>query len=73
MKNSTIQECIAHEDQDPRLSYTEDGRRPLTSTTLTKNPNPNSLFSKQEDRSARDSYDQYGNKVTMHWKKGPWS
>ncbi|HAT1658612.1 TPA: hypothetical protein JBL19_14305 [Legionella pneumophila] len=64
-------EHVAPEDQDPRLSYTEDGRRPLTSTTSAKHPN--SLFGKQEERSARESYDQHGNNVTMHWANGPWN
>ncbi|HAU1152489.1 TPA: hypothetical protein JBI12_11170 [Legionella pneumophila] len=69
IKNSN--EHIAPEVQDPRLSYTEDGRRPLTSTTSAKHPN--SLFGKQEEHSARDSYDQHGNNVTMHWTKGSWN
>ncbi|HAT1970904.1 TPA: hypothetical protein ACQ53F_001832 [Legionella pneumophila] len=69
IKNSN--EHVAPEDQDPRLSYTEDGRRPLTSTTSAKHLN--SLFGKQEERSARDSYDQHGNNVTMHWANGPWN
>ncbi|HIC7358183.1 TPA: hypothetical protein ACW6D3_001509 [Legionella pneumophila] len=69
IKNSN--EHVAPEDQDPRLSYTEDGRRPLTSTTSAKHPN--SLFGKQEERSARVSYDQHGNNVTMHWTNGPWN
>ncbi|AEW50441.1 TPA: hypothetical protein JBG74_02755 [Legionella pneumophila] len=71
MKNSKEQEHIAPEAQDPRLSYTEDGRRPLTSTTSAKHPN--SLFAKLEERSARESYDQFGNNVTMHWTKDPWN
>ncbi|HAT1597614.1 TPA: hypothetical protein I8Y58_002876 [Legionella pneumophila] len=69
IKNSN--EHVAPEDQDPRLSYTEDGRCPLTSTTSAKHLN--SLFGKQEERSARDSYDQHGNNVTMHWANGPWN
>jgi hypothetical protein len=69
-KNSKEQ-YVAPEDQDPRLSYTEDDRRPLTSTTSAKHPN--SLFGKSAERLARDSYDQYGNNVTTYWINGPWN
>ncbi|HAU0829391.1 TPA: hypothetical protein ACUNL2_001411 [Legionella pneumophila] len=71
IKNSKEQEHIAPEAQDPRLSYTEDDRRPLTSTTSAKHPS--SLFGKSEERSARESYDQYGNNVTTYWTQGPWN
>ena len=70
-RNSNEQAHVAPEDQNPRLSYTEDDHRPLTSTTAAKHPN--SLFGKSEERLARDSYDQYGNNVTMHWINNPWN
>ncbi|HFS5640446.1 TPA: hypothetical protein ACT9ME_000530 [Legionella pneumophila] len=53
------------------MSYTEDDRRPLTSTTSAKHPG--SLFGKSEERSARESYDQHGNNVSTYWTQGPWN